>query len=175
LRETEFQDENTDQEIFDTINLGHGATAMLAWGEILTQEQIQQLVKFIRQFEPAAAGPTPQAGTATPAPEDGVVTPTAAVGEGETSFSAEVMPIFEAQCAACHGSFGGWSAASYGDVMTTGDNAPAVIPGDAENSLLAQKILGTHEEGTIMPPSGKMDDDEIQVILDWIEAGASDN
>jgi len=41
--------------------------------------------------------------------------------------------------------------------------------------LLAQKILGTHEEGTIMPPSGKMDDDEIQVILDWIEAGASDN
>jgi len=175
LRETEFQDENTDQEIFDTINLGHGATAMLAWGEILTQGQIQQLVQFIRQFEPPEVGPTPQSGAATPAPEEGVVTPTAAVGEGETSFSADVMPIFEAQCAACHGSFGGWSAASYGDVMTTGDNAPVVIPGDAENSLLAQKILGTHEEGTIMPPSGKMDDDEIQVILDWIEAGASDN
>lgn len=166
LSSQEFQMGNTDQEIFDTINLGHGATAMVAWGEILTQEQIQQLVQFIRQFEPQESGPTPEAEGATPTPTN---------GGGGPSFSEDVIPIFEAQCVACHGSFGGWSAASYEDVMTTGDNAPVVIPGDAENSLLAQKVLGTHEEGTIMPPSGKMDDDEIQVIVDWIDAGALDN
>jgi len=72
----------------------------------------------------------------------------------------------------CHGSMGGWDASSYQAVMTTGDNAPTVIPGDVEGSLLAQKLLGTHTEGTIMPPGGKLPDGEIQIILDWIAAGA---
>jgi hypothetical protein len=59
--------------------------------------------------------------------------------------------------------------------MNSGDHAPVVIPGDAENSLLAQKILGTHSEGDIMPPGGMMKDAYIQIILEWIEAGALDN
>jgi hypothetical protein len=50
-----------------------------------------------------------------------------------------------------------------------------VTPGDVENSLLAQKLLGTQAEGGIMPPSGKLPEDEIQAILSWIAAGAPDN
>ena len=72
----------------------------------------------------------------------------------------------------CHGAMGGWDGSSYQAVMTTGNNAPVVIAGDPENSLLAQKLLGTHSEGAIMPPAGKLPDAEIQVILDWIAAGA---
>jgi hypothetical protein len=60
-------------------------------------------------------------------------------------------------------------------VMNTGNNAPVVIPGDAEGSLLAQKLLGTQAVGTIMPPSGKLPDSMIQPILDWINAGALNN
>ena len=75
----------------------------------------------------------------------------------------------------CHGSLGGWDASSYQAATTTGDNAPVVIPGDAENSLLAQKLQGTQNTGAIMPPAGKLPDAEIQVILDWIAAGALDN
>jgi hypothetical protein len=56
--------------------------------------------------------------------------------------------------------------------MTTGDNAPVIIAGDAENSLLVQKMLGTATFGTIMPPAGKLPDAVIQIILDWINAGA---
>jgi hypothetical protein len=67
---------------------------------------------------------------------------------------------------------GGWDASSYESVMESGTHAPVVVPGDAANSLLAQKILGTHKEGAIMPPSGKMSDSEIQTIVDWINAGA---
>jgi hypothetical protein len=59
--------------------------------------------------------------------------------------------------------------------MTTGDNTPVVIPGDPEESLLAQKIIGTQTEGAIMPPAGLMSDPDIQAVLDWIEAGALDN
>jgi hypothetical protein len=59
--------------------------------------------------------------------------------------------------------------------MTSGSHAPVVIPGDSQGSLLAQKILGTQTEGGIMPPSGRMADDLVQMILDWIAAGAPDN
>ncbi len=153
LRDPEFQAENTDQDIFDTINVGHAATPMIAWGEVLTSEQIGELVKYIRQL-----------GAAEPAAPTGVL-----------SFAADVMPIFQAKCAACHGKLGGWDASSYETVMGTGDHAPTVIAGDVDGSLLAQKILGKQTQGAAMPPAGLLAEGEIQVILDWIAAGAPDN
>ena len=75
----------------------------------------------------------------------------------------------------CHGSMGGWDSTSYAKVMSTGDNAPVVIAGDPEGSLLVQKLIGTHSQGTIMPPGGKLPDDQIQTIVDWIASGAKDN
>ena len=128
---------------------------MIAWGDVLSVDQIQEMVELIRQFE---ASPV----TGQPAPEG-------------VSFSSDVMPIFEADCAACHGNFGGWDASSYTAVIESGDNGPAVIPGDAENSLLAQKLLDTQEVGDKMPPMGTIEEADIQVILDWIAAGAQDN
>jgi mono/diheme cytochrome c family protein len=157
LSDAKFQAENTDQEIFDTVNLGHEATAMIGWGEILSAEQIQQLVGLIRQFEPAGAAGEPTAELEIP------------------SFTTDVLPIFETKCKMCHGTLGGWDSTNYETVMSTGDHAPVIVPGDAVGSLLAQKILGTHSEGAIMPPSGKLPDAEIQVILDWLSAGAPEN
>ena len=72
----------------------------------------------------------------------------------------------------CHGSSGGWDGTSYETAINSGDNAPVLIPGDVDNSLLAQKLLGTQEEGSIMPPLGQLPDDQIQIILDWIAGGA---
>ena len=152
LRDPEFQASNTDQEIFDNINLGHSATPMVTWGEILTSEQIQQLVDSIRGFED-----------------------TEEETSGSPSFTNDVLQIFVAECGLCHGTLGGWDASNYEAVMNSGDNAPVVIPGNAEGSLLGQKIIGTHTEGTIMPPSGKMPASDITIILDWIAAGAPDN
>jgi mono/diheme cytochrome c family protein len=151
----QFQATRTDTQLLNSINLGHEATAMIGWGDILSLDQIQQLVALIREFRSSP-------GTAQPTP-------------AEISFSADVMPIFEAECAICHGNLGGWDASSYEAVMTTGSNAPVVIAGDPENSLLAQKMLGTQTIGGIMPPSGLLSEDDIQIILDWIEAGATDN
>ena len=85
------------------------------------------------------------------------------------------MPIFEAECTVCHGNLGGWDASTYDSVMTSGNNAPVVIPGEEEDSFLAQKMDGTQTIGDIMPPAGLLPEDEIQVILDWIAAGALDN
>jgi hypothetical protein len=59
--------------------------------------------------------------------------------------------------------------------MNTGDHTPVVLPGDLDNSLLALKILGTQKEGKRMPPLVALSDRNIQVILDWIAAGAPNN
>ncbi len=148
-----FQYKYSDTEIFDSISTGHSATAMIAWGEILTSDQIAQIVTYLRQLGSGDATTT----------------------SGAPSFSSAVLPIFEAKCTMCHGSMGGWDGTSYQVTMNTGNNAPVVIPGDVEGSLLAQKLIGTHETGTIMPPGGQLPDSELQLILDWIASGALDN
>lgn len=164
LSDPKFQDQNTDQQINDTINLGHKATAMIGWGEILTSEQIHQLVEYIRQLR-------------SPQPTDSSVDTTestsgVAITTRKLTFETDILPIFEAQCNLCHGTSGGWSGTNYVSSMITGDHKPVIIPGDVENSLLADKLLGTQAQGIIMPPSGKLPDKDIQTIIQWIEAGA---
>jgi len=151
-----FVSKNSEQDIFDHINLGHDATAMIAWGEILTSEQISMLVEYILNLR--RDGQSTQTGDTTIAP----------------TFTAEVLPIFEQKCNMCHGSLGGWDGTTYDSALSSGNNAPVIIPGDAEGSLLAQKIIGTQSLGGIMPPGGLLPENEIKIILDWINAGASE-
>jgi mono/diheme cytochrome c family protein len=155
LRDSSFQTANTDQQIFDTINLGHPATAMIGWGEILTADQIQQLVLYLRQLGGTTAPP------ATPA--------------STPSFSGEVAPLLQQACGSCHGSLGGWDASTYDSIIRSGDHGPAVVPGDLQGSLLARKLLGTQSTGGVMPPGGSLPQDQVQLILDWIAGGAPDN
>ena len=157
LNEAEFQ-QDTDQQIIDTINSGVSNTPMPGWSGIITDEQIKLVVKFIRTFGggTAGAGGNPTSGS----------TPT---------FSKDVFPLLQSKCGTCHGSMGGWSATDYNSIISSGKHAPAVIPGDVQNSLLAQKIQGTQTIGTNMPPIEKLTDAEIQIILNWILAGAPNN
>lgn len=150
--------DDTDQEIYDVISQGETKSPMLAFGRILSESQIQELVALIRQFPPPQTSAEPTA-TAVPVPSN-------------PTFNADILPIFQKNCTMCHGSLGGWDGTSYQTVMTTGDHGPVVIPGDVTNSVLAQKILGTSAFGSIMPPGGKLPDATVQMILDWIEAGA---
>ncbi len=148
----EFQEAWTDAYLFSSISDGHAATPMIAWGEILSSEQIEQLVAYIRTLGGASTSV-----------------------EGLPSFQADIRPIFQASCSGCHGSLGGWDASSYTLVMESGNNAPVVIAGDASASLLAQKMLGTQSLGGIMPPGGLLPAAKVQLIVDWINAGAPDN
>ncbi|MBI3158735.1 MAG: c-type cytochrome [Chloroflexi bacterium] len=155
LRSTAFRAANTPESIFVTINAGHEDTAMIAWGGILTAQQIQDIVDFLLSL---------------PVSEDGQ--------SGAPSFRVAVLPILQAKCEICHSASdpgGGWVASDYDSVMTTGDNAPAVIPGDAAASLLAQKIQNLQTFGDKMPPRQDLTPEAIQIILDWIAAGALDN
>jgi menaquinol-cytochrome c reductase cytochrome b/c subunit len=143
----EVQQAWSDQQLFDSINLGHEATAMIAWGEVLTQTQIEGLVQHIMSFGDAR-------------------------GPGAPSYTLDVLPIFDVRCVACHGTSGGWDATTWELAMSSGDNAPVVLRGDAANSILAQMMLGTHPGGVLMPPDGLLPDALVQLVVDWIEGGA---
>ncbi len=180
LRNYEFRTFNTSEDIFQTISQGHEATDMIAWGALLSSEQIQDLVGYIEELPIDEPLPTPEVEATSEGAEPTEPEPTEEPTEApENSFSVNVLPILEARCVDCHedNGDGGWDARTYDSVMTTGDNAPVVIPGDPEASILAQKLLGTQEEGDPMPPPSlrRLNDELIQIIIDWIAAGAPDN
>ena len=93
-------------------------------------------------------------------------------GPGPPRYTIDVLPIFEVRCVACHGTAGGWDATTWAAAVGSGDNAPVVIPGDVANSILAQMMQGTHPEGVLMPPDGKLPDALVKLVVDWIEGGA---
>ena len=113
--------------------------------------------------------------TPTPAP---TTAPTSEAGEtpgatdepssGEVTFTSTIGAIFEAKCSACHGDTGvmGLVLTSYEAAMQGGDSGTAILPGDAEGSLLIEKQTGD------TPHFGQFSSDELQTVIDWINAGA---
>src|SRR6187549_1527284 len=79
------------------------------------------------------------------------------------SFSGDLQPIFDANCASsgCHG----------------GAHAPTLTPEESYNSLMsggfvntaipAESILYKELNGGSMPPTGKLPSKDIQMVLDW--------
>ncbi|MBT8213144.1 MAG: c-type cytochrome [Acidimicrobiia bacterium] len=140
---TVWQESVSDNEIFDAINLGHPATAMIAWGEVLTSLQIEELVEHIRDL--------PGVPTEATAP----------------TYEGAIQGVFDAYCTMCHGTAGDWAASPYAEAIAGG----MVIPGDPDNSPLVQSLIGTHPNGVVMPPSVTMSPADIQLIIEWVEAG----
>src|SRR5258707_8301822 len=52
-----------------------------------------------------------------------------------------------------------------------GKSAPPIVPGKPDDSLLIQAIRQTHPR-LKMPPGGKLKDEEIAAIAEWVKAGA---
>jgi len=123
------------------------------------------------------AGAGPPATVVTPTTTTTVEptgTPTTTGGDVQAAPTfADVQQVLQPNCGACHGTFGGWSAADYDSVVGSGDNGPAVRPGDPDGSVLVQKLRGTQTFGGMMPPSGSLAEADIALIIDWIEGGAA--
>lgn len=120
---------------------------------------------------PAAA--TEAAPTATAAPTQAPEAPEAPAAA--VSFAADVQPLLDQRCLNCHGGKdgikGGLSVKSYDDIMKGGDDGAAIIPGDADNSLLVQLIV----EGEMPKRAPKLPQAEIDVIAAWVAAGAQND
>lgn len=93
-------------------------------------------------------------------------------------YTSHVAPIFKAKCASCHAGahhHGGFSINTKASVMKGGEDGPVIVPGHPEQSMLVKLIHQTNlKKGEKpMPPKGKLSDDNIHAIEQWIQAGAA--
>lgn len=112
-------------------------------------------------MEEAPVVEVPAADEAAPAAE-------AAMAD-EVSFSGDLLPILEQWAYPAHSTQGrgGIFLATYDDIMQY------VIPGNPEESMLYRRLTG--DGVPVMPPSGKLPDETIQLFYDWILQGAKNN
>lgn len=90
----------------------------------------------------------------------------------EPVFEADVRPIFRAYCFDCHGATeekeGGLDLRLVRFQQAGGDSGSAIVPGDAEASLLIARMRAGE-----MPPHGaQVKPAEIEIVARWIAAGA---
>jgi hypothetical protein len=87
-------------------------------------------------------------------------------------FEEKVRPLLAENCFKCHGAEkqkGSLRLDSLATILAGGESGPAVVPGKPEESLLVEAI---NYESFEMPPSGKLNDNAIAVLSNWIKMGA---
>jgi cytochrome b subunit of formate dehydrogenase len=86
---------------------------------------------------------------------------------GQYTWQGYFEGLFRNRCSTCHGvtKVSGLTLATYQDALTGGNSGPAIIPGNAQGSKLVQmQSLGNHP--------GQLTSEELQLVIDWINAGA---
>ena len=88
-------------------------------------------------------------------------------------FEMRIRPLLAENCYACHTSArkGGLQADSGEGLRRGGHSGPALLPGNSAGSLLIRAVSQTHDRLS-MPPQGKLDDNQIEDLKAWIDAGA---
>ena len=93
-------------------------------------------------------------------------------------FESKVRPILVEKCDSCHSARakrvrGNLLLDSRQGWLRGGDSGPAIVPGDPEKSLFIRAIRHSDSE-LEMPPSGKLPDDAIATLTEWVRRGAPD-
>ncbi len=103
--------------------------------------------------------------------------PAVAVGADSAAdlefFEKKVRPLLVARCHECHAGAkvkGNLHLDSRTAALAGGDTGPAVVPGKPDESLLIDAVR--YGETYQMPPKGKLPDEEVAVLVEWVERGA---
>ena len=148
-----------------------------------TERQIPTIEVFVPFTQTPAPTQTPTAlptDTPTPLPTATATVPTTptettpgteSVSTAPVSaitWTGAVGPMLQEKCSACHGSSGGLDLSTYASAMEGGDSGPGFVPGDAA----ASNIVIKQQEGGHF---GQLSPEELQQVIDWINAGAPEN
>lgn len=116
------------------------------------------------------ATPTPAPSpTPTPSPAPGTVPPVATAAAAP-SFAAQIKPMLEAQCGVCHGgtrALGGLKVTDYESLAKGGNSGPAFVAGSPDQSVIVIKMKQSHP--------AVLSSTDLQMLIDWIAAGAKNN
>jgi len=88
-------------------------------------------------------------------------------------FESKVRPVLEKNCLLCHGGAkvrNGLEVTSRESLLRGGDHGPAIVPGNPDRSLMIRAVRYTGNFH--MPPKGKLDDQEIADLAEWVRRGA---
>jgi uncharacterized membrane protein len=103
--------------------------------------------------------------------------PTLASGgssSGSVSFAKDVEPIFQSRCVNCHGgqqTQRGLNLTQYSSVMTGSVNGAVVVPGNPDSSTLIQMVV----QGKMPKRGPQLLPGQVQILTDWVKAGAPNN
>jgi mono/diheme cytochrome c family protein len=98
--------------------------------------------------------------------------------KGLEFFEKKVRPLLVERCYSCHSSQakklrGGLLLDSRAGWTKGGDSGPVIVPGDPDQSAIVRAVTYADPE-LQMPPKGKLPDEEIAAIRDWVSMGAPD-
>ncbi len=112
---------------------------------------------------------TPLAAESQPMPLATVESESAAVG-----FSEDVLPIFVESCNDCHGAKqtkAGLDLTTYESLMAGSSNGAVILAGNSAESILVQQVV----DGEMPKRGDKLTPEQIQIIRQWVDAGASND
>src|SRR5262245_47500961 len=87
-------------------------------------------------------------------------------------FDTRIRPILATECFSCHtnSQLGGLRLDSREAMLRGGKSGPAIVPGDPDKSLL---VIAIRQTGDLkMPKGGKLPQDQIDAIAQWVRTGA---
>jgi hypothetical protein len=95
-----------------------------------------------------------------------------------TVYDHLIQPILTKHCSACHGAErqrGQLALHTHNALLAGGASGPVLLPGNAQESVLIQRMLIPLEEPGHMPPAGKSQPTAVEVaaLQWWIDQGAS--
>jgi nitrate/TMAO reductase-like tetraheme cytochrome c subunit/mono/diheme cytochrome c family protein len=88
---------------------------------------------------------------------------------GTPTYENYIGALFSSRCSACHGDDPSAELVliNYGDALDGSENGPVIVPGDSANSLLVQVQSERHFKN--------FTDEELDSVIQWIDAGAPEN
>ncbi|WP_238388936.1 PSD1 and planctomycete cytochrome C domain-containing protein [Roseimaritima ulvae] len=88
-------------------------------------------------------------------------------------FETDIRPILREHCFDCHGAVeemeGELDLRLVRFMQSGGESGPAIVPGDAEDSLLLTRV----RDGDMPPGDSRVSDEQIAVLEAWIRGGAA--
>jgi hypothetical protein len=133
---------------------------------------------------PVEAAPSTPAGQSEPvspgAPADPIMTDAqvaAALPEHVVLYRDFVDPMLADKCGGCHlgkDAAGSLRVGSLDELLAGGDTGAAVARGDANGSLLVERIALPISDGDHMPPDGmpQLSTGQVELLRAWIDLGA---
>src|SRR5260221_8005428 len=96
---------------------------------------------------------------------------------GLALFEKSVRPLLAQRCYTCHNASagvtrGGLALDTKEGWMMGGNRGPVITPGQPDKSRLLKAV--SYTDNLKMPPGGKLSDDQIEALKQWIQSGAPD-